>query len=86
MRHLEINVKDDRKIVEVWLTSAEKSDETVQQSLSHLYAEYKAKKYLVAVYQSGSRPLVEATSDLLCYNRKRIAAQEVAMQRQQLSM
>ena len=39
--------------------------------------------YLVAVFLSGERELADATSDLLCYNRKRLAEKEVQRQRQQ---
>ena len=80
---MEINVRDDNKIVEIWLTSAEKRDNALRESLKPLYAKYAQQKYLVAVFQSGERELTDATSDLLCYNRKRLAEKEAQRQRQQ---
>lgn len=79
---MEITVRDDRKTVEIWLTNEEKQDSSLRQQLKPLYKEYHDKKYLVAVFQSGSRELADATSDLICYNRKRLAEQETARQRQ----
>ena len=74
---MELNVRDDRKIVEVWLTNEEQRDEALQARLNPLCQAYKAKKYTVAVFLSGSEDLAQRTSDLLCYNRKRLARLEV---------
>lgn len=80
---MEINVKDDIKIVEVWLTQKEKRNAALREQLKPLYQEYKEKKYLVAVFESGSQNLWEETGALLCYNRKRIAQMEVEREKQQ---
>jgi len=80
---LEISINDERRTVEVWLSNEEKSDPTVQQRLKPLYAEYAEKKYTVAVFMSGSQDLYSLTSDLLCYNRKRIAELEVEQEKEQ---
>ena len=80
---MEINVRDHCKIVEVWLSNSEKRDELLRERLKPLYQKYKAQKYLVAVFESGERDLADATSDLLCYNRKRLAEMEV--QRQEMN-
>jgi len=73
---LEICVRDENRLVEIWLTNAEKQDEGLREKLKPIYERYKAKKYLVAVFESGDRPLADATSDLLCYNRRRMAQRE----------
>ncbi|MGM9537670.1 MAG: hypothetical protein ACI3VN_05000 [Candidatus Onthomonas sp.] len=73
---MELNVRDDRKIVEVWLTNEEQRDENLQARLKPLCQAYKEKKYTVAVFLSGSEDLTQRTSDLLCYNRKRLARLE----------
>lgn len=83
--YLEINVRDHCKIVEVWLSNSEKWDELLRERLKPLYQKYKAQKYLVAVFESGDRNLADATSDLLCYNRKRLAEMEVQRQRQEMN-
>lgn len=78
---MEINVRDDRKIVEVWLTNQEKQDESLREQLKNLHQQYREKKYIVAVYMSGNLNLMEETSALLCHNRKRLAEQEVRRKR-----
>ena len=76
---LEMRVHDDKKLVEVWLTKAEKDDPRVQVELITLYAQYTSRKYMVAVFQSGEQPLYPTIRDLLAYNRRRSA--EAAVQR-----
>ena len=80
---MEISINDERRAVEVWLLNEEKNDPVVQQRLKPLYAEYAGKKYTVAVFMSGSQDLYSLTSDLLCYNRKRIAELEVEQEKEQ---
>ena len=46
---MEINVRDDKKIVDIWLTNAEKKDPAVRESLKEKFERYKKEKYLVAV-------------------------------------
>ncbi len=70
---LQIDVLDDKKIVAVWLTRAERNDESVMARLRSLRSEYKAKKYTVAEYHSGSGDLHTSVLDLLAYNKRRIA-------------
>ena len=80
---MEINVRDSSKIVEVWLTSEEKQDANLRERLKPLYQEFKAKKFLVAVFESGEQSLEELTGSLLGYNRKRIAQLELEREKQQ---
>ena len=70
---MEIVVKDDKKRVEVWLTRAEKNDAQLKESLKPMFAEYKAKKYLCVVYNSGNGDLFANTRDLLLHNKEVIA-------------
>ena len=80
---MEMNVRDDKKIVEIWLTNAEKVDPILREGLKELYAEYKAKKYLVAVFEPGGEDLYENTRDLLLYNRRRSAERAVQEEKKQ---
>jgi len=80
---LEINVYDDRKIVEVWLTHAEQDNPAIMKGLEPMYQAYHPKKYTIAVFLSGNRDLYQQTSDLVCYNRKRIAEMEVVQEETQ---
>ena len=74
---MEMIVRDDRKLVEIWLTNAEKNDPNVREGLKDIYDKYKNTKYTVAVFQSGKSDLYENTRDLLLYNRRRTAQKEV---------
>lgn len=73
---MEISIRDAQKIVEVWLTNAEKNDPAIVARLKPLYRAYQKQKYTVAVFQSGSADLFGCTSDLLRYNRRRVAELE----------
>ena len=66
---IELQVRDSEKIVEIWLTSAEKKDPQMQQLLQPVYANYKVQKYKVAVFCSGQRDLLDSTAGLLLHNR-----------------
>lgn len=83
---MEINVHDDKKQVEVWLTNQEKNDPQIQQQLKPIYAKYHQKNYLVAVFESGPQSLYQNTLDLLTYNKKRIAQLDVQRRKKQRDM
>ncbi len=78
---LQMHVNENSKIVELWLTRAEKEDSAVQESLKPIYQKYKDQKYLVAVFLSGEEELYPQTRDLLLYNRRRSAEKEVQRQK-----
>ena len=80
---MEMNVRDDKKLVEIWLTNAEKIDPVLREGLKEIYAKYKAKKYMVAVFESGKGNLYENTRDLLLCNRRRSAEREVQQEKKQ---
>lgn len=80
---MEINVKEKVHIVEFGLTNAEKTDVALRESLKLQYKAWKAKRYLPVVFESGERSLYEATSDLLCHNRRRLAQLEVQREKKQ---
>lgn len=83
---MEMDVRDDKKIVEIWFTNAEKNDPVLREQLKDVYAEYKAKKYMVAVFESGSADLYQSTRDLLLYNRRRSAEKAVQREKKRRSM
>ena len=80
---MEINVRDNSKIVEVWLTREEKQDANLRERLKPLCQEFKAKKFLVAVFESGEQNLEELTGSLLGYNRKRVVQLEMEREKHQ---
>lgn len=80
---MELNVRNDSKIVEVWLTRNEKQDAQLQKKLKLVYQSFHEAGYMVATFLSGERALDEVTSGLICYNRKRIAQLEVEQGKEQ---
>lgn len=79
---MQMRVQKEQKIVELWLTRAEKDDPAFQSSLKPLFQQYKAKNYLVVIFLSGEADLYQQTRDLLLYNRRRLAEQDVQKQGQ----
>ena len=77
---MEVHVRDDMKLVTIWLIHAEQEDTAIREQLKALYADYKAKKYMVVQFHSGTEDLYRNTRDLLLFNRKRI--EELAVQRE----
>lgn len=80
---MELNVRNDSRIVEIWLTRDEKRDERVQRELKLVYQSFKGIGYTVATFLSGDQDLTDTTSGLICYNRKRIAQLEVEQEKKQ---
>ena len=80
---MEMNVRDDKKLVEIWLTNAEQMDPDLREGLKGIYARYKVKKYMVAVFESGRENLYENTRDLLLFNRRRSAERTVLQEKKQ---
>lgn len=70
---MEVNVHDDIKLVEIWLTKQEQEDAALREQLQRMYQVYKSRSYMVAQFHSGAGSLYDATRDLLLFNRKRIA-------------
>ena len=79
---LRMEIRDESKIVELWLTREEKDDPALRESLKPMYQKYKEQKYLVAVFLSGEEDLYQQTRDLLLYNRRREAEKEVQAEKQ----
>lgn len=77
---MRIAVREESRIVELWLNRAEKEDAVFWESLKPLYQTYKAQNYLVAVFLSGEEELYQQTRDLLLYNRRKLAEIEVREQ------
>ncbi len=78
---MEMEVRDADKKVLIWLTHAESNSVEMKESLKPIYREVKAKKYLVAVFESGKESLEELTRDLLVYNRTRLRELEMAKEK-----
>lgn len=70
-------VDKDKKIVELWLTTAEQNDPALMGSLKPLYEAWCEKKYRPVVFQSGGRDLLDLTEGLLLHNRTVAARQDL---------
>ena len=55
----------------------------LREGLKEIYAKYKTKKYMVAVFESGKGDLYENTRDLLLFNRRRSAEKAVQQAKKQ---
>ena len=73
------NIYHDKKYVELWLTKAEVSDNSLRESLKTLYAAYKAKKYRVVVFESGDESLLTNTKDLMRHALEVEAQREMSL-------
>ena len=80
---MEIHVRENEKLIEVWLTRQEREDPERKRQLEETYRLGKEKRCLVAVFLSGQEELGELTSALLRHNRDKLARQEVQRQRKQ---
>ena len=77
-----MEIREQSKIVELWLTREEQDDPALRESLKPIYQQYKDQNYLVAVFLSGEEDLYQQTRDLLLYNRRRLAEKEVQAEKQ----
>ena len=75
-----INEKD--KLVEYWLTNAEKSDVALRESLKPEFKRWKVKKYLPVVYESGTGDLRDGVQGLLQKCIRDQAKREVEAEKQ----
>lgn len=82
---MEICVKEESKVAEIWLTHADQENAALQEQLKPLYARFKESKYLVAVFYSGRQELFQQTRELLSFNKKRIAELEVKREGNRMS-
>lgn len=80
---MELNVRNNSKIVEIWLTRDEKQSNRVQKEIKLVYQSFKGTGYTVVMFLSGEQNLEDMASDLICYNCKRIAQLEVEQEKKQ---
>lgn len=74
---MQMDVNEQKKTVELWLTRKERCDPSCLGSLKSICQQYKAKNYLVALFLYGEADLYQQTRDLLRYNRWRMAERKV---------
>lgn len=65
---MEIHVKDDRRMVEIWLNRQEQQDAEMDACIRNAAKDYHEKHYKVAVFRSGNADLFTCTDSLLKAN------------------
>ena len=65
---MEMNVHNDTKAVDIWLTRSEARDENIRRSLEPYYRQFAKQRYFVSVFESGDRELLPNTALLLRHN------------------
>lgn len=67
---MQLQVDDKMKLVSIWLTRTEANDSDLRERLKPLYSEYKAKKYKVAVFESGDEEDLFGLTEALLKDNK----------------
>ena len=71
---MEIKIREDKKIVEIWSSKAERDGPEMGDTLRKICAEYGPRR-------SGEDDLLELTSALLLTNRRKLAERETESER-----
>lgn len=74
---MKTELNEAAKTVSYWITRAEREDPALLESLKPQFAEYKRRKYTVAVFFSGERDLLYQTTGLLLHNQKVAARRDL---------
>ena len=78
---MEIDIRENQKIVGIWLSKGERDGPELRDTLRNICAEYGLRKYTVAVFKSGEEDLCDLTSGLLITNRRKLAERQAASER-----
>ncbi len=65
---MEINAKDDLKLVEIWVTNDEQQSEGFEKKLEGICEENKAAGCKTVVFRSGNKNLYDCTEGLVLNN------------------
>ena len=79
---MEIRINRELQIVEAWLTHEDQNDPARLAQLRTQLSVWRSQRLTPVLYRSGSGGLYETTLALLKYNRRRLAAQELAGERE----
>ncbi|MEG2222014.1 MAG: hypothetical protein RRY95_04720 [Oscillospiraceae bacterium] len=60
-----------------WLTNAEQADAVLLAELPSQFAAYRAQKYTVVIFRSGSANLLDKTTGLLLHSQKMSAQRDL---------
>lgn len=71
---MQLHVNEKARLLEIWLSSTERDDAALRDSLDPLLTASRAKKYRPVFYLSGDGDLRESTAALLRARRRRMNA------------
>ncbi len=77
-----VKVTENPKLVEVWLTRAERRDPALRSQLQEQCRPFAEENYTVVYFSSGAADLYDQTLELLRYNKVRSAQRSVQAQQQ----
>lgn len=66
---MEVNVLEQKRRVEIWLTKDESNNSEVLETVEQLINEYRSKKYWAVIFRSGTDDLLKGTELLLAHNK-----------------
>ncbi len=67
---MHFNVNDESKILSVWITKEESVNNELSIELEEIIAKYKAKKYRICIYKSGTNDFKKDILNLILNNVK----------------
>ena len=70
---MKVRINHEDKLAEYWLTGSEIADASLLESLKAEFKEWKQKKYLPVIYESGKDSLEEDLAVLMKQNGEAIA-------------
>lgn len=65
---MEMNVSEDKRVVEIWLTNQEQADDNISEFVQNTADKYIGEKYKVAVFMSGDSDLFGCMEGLIEHN------------------
>ncbi len=77
-----VNVLEAKRLVQVWLTNAERESQEILNSLKPMYQRNQAQGFMTVVYKSGKHDLQQDIRALLLYNKRKLAELEVQQEKQ----
>ena len=78
---MQLIIDKDAHIATIWVSKDERTDPLVLENARTTCAELKAKKIMTAIFISGDKDLLEETTSLILYNRRKSAETAVSANR-----
>ena len=66
---MEVNVLEQKRRVEIWLTNADSENDEILEAVEQIKKEYRARRFFTVVFHSGACDLLANTELLLSHNK-----------------